>query len=312
MALERNLIKKGQEFYRVEGRFAGISVVVHQSLTTSKKIIYRSKVYKKLADHIGKHPVILIGPDDIELINGHSKFRRRWMDIALCQMERTYLDALAKYMHILRQRNSYLKLHAVSKSTDVHLLDTYDLKLIPLGEQIYQYRKKFISELHHKASMVYKKLASPDAELTLSYKSDLSEASFDQLILQNRKRDIILQRSTVGIHRDDFTIGLQGVVAKMYASQGQKKTILFSIELALSQMLAVQTSKKAILLLDDVFDKLDPKRVKKLINAVTAGDFEQIFITDAHPLRLNQLMQDLNIRHNSITLAPTHQDEEAE
>ncbi len=307
---EKKLIRHGKDYYRLVAHFERAKLVVKQRNNTPKLISYNGKKYDKLAEHLGKHPILFIGPDDIELINGYSTFRRRWLNIVLCQMDQNYLRILSTYKHILKQRNAYLKSVGPTNTPDYEVLDTYNAQIIPFADQIFRARRQFIDELHREVNTLYGQIADDTNQLGIRYKSDLIAGAFSELLQQNLRQDLLLKRTTVGIHRDDFLIRLNESPAKTYASQGQKKTALFAIQLAANRILEKHQRPPAILLLDDLFDKLDPSRVKRLLETVRDESFTQVFITDAHPNRLTKLTESLQLPHKSITLCPPTDEEE--
>jgi DNA replication and repair protein RecF len=250
----------------------------------------------KFSEHIGKYPVVLIAPQDIELIWDGSELRRRFFDTLISQLDRQYLENLIVYNHQLKQRNSLFRSFSDSGKVDTDLLESYDVKIADSGTYIHKIRKSFLNEFIPKFNQHYEFLVRESAEkATIHYRSDLDEASFSALLKKNLQRDLILQRTTSGIHRDDFLFVLNEQELKRVGSQGQQKSFLIGLKLTEFQILAEQKMVKPILLLDDIFDKLDDLRIQQLMKLVSKGTFGQLFITDARQGRSKQILSEAGI-----------------
>jgi DNA replication and repair protein RecF len=295
-------IRQGENQFFIKGQFLikkNRTEVLCSFIQGSKKLMSEDgNEYKKMAEHIGKYPLVLIAPNDIELIWDGSEQRRKFFDGLLSQMDHPYLENLITYTQFLRQRNGMLKLFSERGSVDQDLLDSYDNKLIPAANFIHEKRKSFLTTYHPLFEKWYQQLAGKEAKesVSISYRSDLDEVNFAELLKKNLQRDILLQRTTSGIHRDDFLFSLNTGELKKFGSQGQQKSFLIGLKLAEFQMLAQATKKKPLLLLDDIFDKLDDMRIIKLMSLVSDGNFGQIFITDARTGRSREILKEAGVK----------------
>ena len=252
--------------------------------------------YLKFSDHVGKYPVVLITPQDIELIWGGGEQRRRFFDTLLSQLDRFYLENLITYNHQLKQRNSLLRKFSESGSVDIALLESYDYRLCIAGNYIYESRKSLLSEFIPKFQKHYRFIAQESAERTeIEYRSDLDQADFATQLKNHVHRDMLLQRTTTGIHRDDYIFQLNGGELKKFGSQGQQKSYLISLKLSEFEIIAEKKGLKPILLLDDIFDKLDDSRIHHLMKLVADGMFGQLFITDARLDRSRSILKEAGI-----------------
>lgn len=252
-----------------------------------KKELYLNDIaYEKFSTHIGKFPCVIIAPDDIEMITGGNDERRKFIDTVLSQMDAGYLQQLIVYNKILMQRNSLLKQFAEQRQTDYNLLDVLDEQIIPPGKDIFAKRKLFCEQLIPIVKKFYNDIADSNEVIGLKYESQLSEVSFDVLLDKSREKDLVTQRSNAGIHKDDLSVQLMGRNFKNIASQGQRKSLLFALKLAEFDLLKLNKGFAPLLLLDDVFEKLDHKRMQNLLQWVCVSNAGQVFITDTHKERL--------------------------
>jgi DNA replication and repair protein RecF len=250
----------------------------------------------RLALHIGKYPVVLVAPNDIELIWDGSEMRRKFFDSLLSQLDSQYLENLIVYTNYLRQRNGLLRVFA-ERGVDRTVLEAYDQKLIPAGEAIFRARKEFINRFMPSFESHYRFMAGDANEkVGIRYQSQLEEMNFKSALESQLEKDIRLQRTTVGIHRDDFVFTFMNGDLKRIGSQGQQKSFLISLKLTEFEVLTEAKKFKPLLLLDDIFDKLDEERIQKLMELVTNDTFGQLFITDARSQRSQQLFRDTGIR----------------
>lgn len=270
--------------------------------TGKKEILLNSVGYTKLSEHIGKFPAVMIAPDDIGLITEGSEERRRFMDTVLSQMDANYLQQLVIYNKVLQQRNSLLKSFAEQGKTDWQLLEVLDEQLIAPGDFIFAKRKAFAEALIPLVQKFYHHIADNNEEITLQYESRLHDSSFYDLLNNYRQKDFALQRSNAGIHKDDLVFQLNGQVFKTTASQGQRKSLLFALKLAEFELLKANKGFAPLLLLDDVFEKLDDKRMQQLLHWVCNDNEGQVFITDTHKERLEQAFEKLNTVFQIIEL----------
>ena len=268
-----------------------------------KEFLLDNEVYKKFSAHIGKFPCVMIAPDDVELITGGSELRRNFIDTILSQLYPAYLRHLIDYKKILDQRNSFLKVASERGRYDNTLLETIDEQLIQNGEYIFSIRKVFMETFLPKVLQEYGVIAGNNDGVLLNYFSQLHHAGFKELLLQNRQRDFHLQRTGTGIHKDELEIQMSELVFKNIASQGQRKSLLFALKLAEFAVLKEQKGFAPILLLDDVFEKLDGVRMQNLLRKVCVEEQGQVFITDTHKDRLAGAFEALNTACQLIELS---------
>jgi len=252
--------------------------------------------YEKMSDHIGKYPVVLISPSDIDLIREGSEARRKFFDSMIAQIDQTYLQALVEYHHCLKQRNGILRMFQERQYSDADLIDTYDHQLVQTGLEIFQKRKAFIAEFLPVLNASYNILVDQKEEATLLYRSDFFETDFLTALKHSFSKDLALQRTTVGIHRDDYDFGFAHGELKRLGSQGQQKSFLVALKLANVEIIKKHKGFSPILLLDDIFDKLDDIRIARLLKIVAGKNYGQLFITDAGPERTEALLKDIGVR----------------
>lgn len=267
-----------------------------------KEVLLNGVGYAKLSEHIGKFPAVMIAPDDIGLITEGSEERRRFMDTVLSQMDAEYLQQLMTYNKVLQQRNSLLKRFAELGKTDWPLLEVLDEQLIAPGNFIHGKRKIFAAALIPLVQKFYHRIAANEEAITLQYDSRLNESSFHDLLNTFRQKDFLLQRSNAGIHKDDVIFQLNGQVFKTTASQGQRKSLLFALKLAEFELLKTNKGFAPLLLLDDVFEKLDDNRMQQLLHWVCHENDGQVFITDTHKERLEEAFKKLITAYQVIEL----------
>ena len=251
-----------------------------------KELLLNDVPYEKFSMHIGRFPCVFVAPDDVELISGMSDGRRKFIDTVISQVDPVYLHHLIIYNKVLLQRNSLLKRFAEQGFTDWSLLDVLDSQLINPGLEIFEKRKKFTIELIPLVRTFYKQIAANDENISLTYESQLSDTSFADLLKSTRDRDVYLQRTSAGIHKDDLLTLLNDRPFKNIASQGQRKSLLFALKLTEFEILKQNKGFAPLLLLDDVFEKLDDLRMKNLLEWVCINNQGQVFITDTHYDRL--------------------------
>ena len=296
----------GSAGFRIEGHFTlqrdPLKVVCILRETGRKEFSVNEEPYEKLSTHIGKLPCVIIAPDDVQIITGGSEERRRMLDALLCQLDANYLQQLMDYNKVLQQRNGFLKSVAEKRMTDYSLLNVYDEQLARYGAAIYQRRNMFLQEFLPLVSKFYTQIAGQSEPLALSYESQLHDSSFPQLLQRLRQKDCIVQRTTGGIHRDDINTQLNNQPFKSLASQGQRKSLLFAMKLAEFDTLKQAKNFPPLLLLDDVFEKLDADRMHNLLDHVCMKNAGQVFITDTHPERIKLHFDNLSIPFQLISL----------
>ena len=289
--------------FRIEAMFEADKLVIINRIGGKKELLLNDTVCEKFSKHIGKFPAVMVAPDDVELITGGSEGRRRFIDTVISQIDEQYLVQLIVYGKVLQQRNSLLKRFAEQGNVDGALLEVLDEQLITPGNYIFSTRKTFMLELVPLANELYKTIAAnKDESLTLTYESQLHTNSFTNILKQQQQKDMLLQRSNAGIHKDDISILLNGQIFKNIASQGQRKSLLFALKLAEFQLLKTKKGFAPILLLDDVFEKLDEERMKQLLKWVCIENDGQVFITDTHKERLQKAFTDLGSAFQLIEL----------
>ncbi len=270
--------------------------------TGKKELLLNDVPYEKLSKHIGQFPVVMIAPDDIELITGGGEERRRFMDTVLSQMDGEYLQQLIVYNKVLQQRNSLLKRFAEQGKTDWPLLEILDEQLIQPGNLIHESRKIFCGHLIPLVQEFYHRIADNNEAVALQYDSLLNETPFIDLLNQFSEKDFLLQRTNAGIHKDDIGMQLNGQPFKTTASQGQRKSLLFALKLAEFELLKTNKGFAPLLLLDDVFEKLDDNRMRQLLHWVCNENAGQVFITDTHKDRLEEAFKGLHVKFQVIEL----------
>ena len=302
--VDKQNIHFGEHFFVVQGVWQDqeVETEVYCGVKAGhKKIIKKNKLeYEKLADHIGLFPSVMISPYDRDLIAEGSEVRRKWMDGIISQFDRAYLDALMKYVRLLDQRNALLKRFYENGLFEKESIAVWDEQLIPLGEQIYQKRVKFINEFLPVFYRYYAYIGEENESIEIEYKSQLKEASFAELIDSHRRKDAQSQHSTCGTHKDDLIFSIHGNPIKKFGSQGQQKSFIIALRLAQFEWLHQNLNKKPVLMLDDIFDKLDASRVEKLVTLVSNNIFGQVLITDTDSERINRLFKEVAVPFNEV------------
>lgn len=286
---DRDNIRHGEEFFSINGRYtldgndAQVSVI--QRKGQRKTLKFNQKDCPRMSEHIGRIPLIMVSPQDQELIYGGSELRRKFLDNVISQFNRPYLEHLLAYTKAVEQRNRLLK----EENPDPSLLEVFDLQMQQHGEPIYEERKRFVADFIPVFRNYYNLIAGSGEQADLEYHSQLNGCSFADLLRQALPKDRILQFSTVGVHKDDMDLLLDGHPIKKCGSQGQQKSFLLALRLSQLQYTAQVKKRYPILLLDDIFDKLDLERVRRLMNIVGKEHFGQVFLSDTHPERVLDL-----------------------
>lgn len=291
-------IKHGETFFFISGRY-----MIHdkeENILVSlkkgdKKIIKRNnKLYKKFSDHIGKIPLVLISPDDRNLIIEGSETRRKFIDGIISQTDKEYLNNLIDYNKTLKQRNALLKMFYDNSESIRKTIDIYDRQLSSDAQKIYDKRREFLNEFIPIFKSRYKELSNDKENVEIKHSSDISpDQKLYKLLKNSLEKDLRFQYTTKGIHKDDLNLSLDNFPIKKYGSQGQQKTFLIAMKLAQFDYLS-KLDSKPILLLDDIFDKLDDARVKQIINLVNQEKFNQIFISDTNKTRSENIIKKVN------------------
>ena len=278
-------------------------IINHQSqlITISlqrgqKKAVLRDKkAYERISEHIGRFPVVMLSPNDTDIIRDGSEERRKFFDGVMAQLNSEYLENLLQYNRLLLQRNSLLKQFSERNYTDDLLLDIYSDPLVEVSLKLYQARNQFITEFLPIFKKHYTTLSDAREEVEMIYESEVRAENFMQIFRKNRQRDLAAQRTTIGSHKDDFIFEINGFTLRKFGSQGQQKSFVIALKLAQFEMLTRVKGFPPLLLLDDIFDKLDDRRIQQLITMMVDGTFSQVFITDARPERTRQLLEDLGV-----------------
>jgi DNA replication and repair protein RecF len=266
-----------------------------QKRNQKKVFKHDKKEYDRLSEHIGMYPLVMISPGDSELINGTSEIRRKFIDGIISQYDKVYLEKLIAYNAVLKQRNALLKQFWESKAFDSVTLEIWDEQLILHGKSILFIRTEFLKEFIPLFNKHYSHISESKEEVSLQYESSIGERDYKTTILTALERDRILHYTTVGPHKDDLDFMINGFSLKKFASQGQQKSYLLAMKLAQFEFIKNKKHTKPLLLLDDVYDKLDEARFRKLIELVSGDDFGQVFITDTHAERIRDLFAFNNI-----------------
>jgi DNA replication and repair protein RecF len=267
-----------------------------------KEFSVDGQLYSRLSDHIGRFPAVIVAPDDIQMITGGSEERRRYLDTLLCQMDHRYLQHLSDYNKILQQRNSLLRASPARGPKDNGLLDTYDVQLNGPVNYIFEKRREFTRRLLPLIISFYLQISGQEEPVRIEYESQLLDGSFQDLVRASREKDLILQRTSVGIHRDDLLLSLQDNPFRNRASQGQRKSFLFAMKLAAFQLLRDAFGFSPVLLLDDVFEKLDMGRMNNLLCWICKENDGQLFITDTDAERVKHHLQSIGADYQQIGL----------
>lgn len=291
-------IRSGADQFVIKGAFhvAGKSHEITCGLQSGarKVVMEDGQEYQKFSDHIGKYPVVLMDPADIDIINGGGESRRKFFDGIISQLDKAYLENLIQYNHSLKQRNGLLRIFHESGTTDWVALESYDHSLMKFGNPIYSRRKIFIEEFSPVFQHYFDFLVNKKEATKINYTSDLHQQSFNVGLEKNRKRDLASLRTGFGPHKDDFEFLLGDFDLKRYGSQGQQKSFVIALKLAQWRILKNMKSFKPILLMDDIFDKLDDFRIERLLELIK-NEFGQLFITDARPERSESLLSHIGV-----------------
>ena len=296
------VIKKGEDFALLQAVYLrrGVKEDLNISLGAGKrrKSVKRGgKEYGRLSNHIGVFPCVLISPADMDLVTGAGEVRRRFMDMVISQGNAEYLDSLIKYNNALENRNKLLR----SDIRDAALFTAYENVMEIYGGVITQSRRKFVEELSRIHKHYYQEITSTSEEIGLrliTHMDNMPEGSFTDLLDHHRERDRMLGYTSVGPHRDDLEMTLDSLPLRRSASQGQSKTFTIALRLAQYEFLSHNVDVKPLLLLDDIFDKLDSSRVENIINLVSESNFGQIFITDTNRKHLDEILSKHPTEHS--------------
>lgn len=292
------------DFFALHGRYVSLADQESTDLVScilkrnDRKVIkFNKKEYTRFADHIGKIPLVMVSPYDVDLINEGSEFRRKYFDSVLSQFDKSYLNDIVQYQKILLQRNALLKKFGETRTFNLPSLQIWDDQMVVLGKRIHEKRKTFLEEFQPIIQRFFEVISGGTEMISVKYESQLYKDDFANLLQSACENDRHAQYSTVGIHKDDYSFLMDGYPLKRYGSQGQQKTFLVALKLAQFETTTNVAKVNPILLLDDIFDKLDDKRVGALINLVGNNAFGQVFITDTQSERISSIFNTHSIDH---------------
>ncbi len=297
--IDTQQIKQGTDFFIVTGNFSknnkAEAIACSVKRNQKKQFKRNKKDYQRLADHIGLFPLVMVSPYDISIIIEGSEERRKFIDNVISQTDNQYLDELITYNKVLANRNALLKQIADTGRYDPSLLEVMDGQLTLSANRIFEKRKVFMESFTAIFNQHYRFLSDDAEEVELVYDSQLLKDDFATLLKKTAERDKVLERTTTGIHKDDLLFAIHGMPMKKFGSQGQQKSFLIALKLAQYSFLHQQKGFKPILLLDDIFDKLDDQRVTKLLQMISNHDFGQVFITDTHLSRVKNIFSEIGV-----------------
>lgn len=302
-------IRHDHDFFAIHGRYLSFSNENSDTIScilkrNERKILkINKKEYPRLSDHIGTIPLVMVSPYDIDLINEGSEFRRKYFDSVLAQFDKNYLNDIVQYQKILQQRNALLKKFAEMHTYDAASMDLWDDQMVAVGIRIHQKRKQFLIDFQPIIQHYFEEISGGVEKISIRYESQLLKTDFALLLKKAKDNDLSSQHTTVGIHKDDYFFLMDDYPLKRFGSQGQQKTFLVALKLAQFESTTNIKKTKPILLLDDIFDKLDNNRVGYLINLVGNNNFGQVFISDTQTERISQIFSSFNIDHSIFTIS---------
>jgi DNA replication and repair protein RecF len=291
---DKNVVHKGQEFFRIEANFENnYEVVIKVKPGKLKAIVVNDIQLEKISDHIGTLPVVMISPIDIQLLLEGSESRRLFMNNTIGQYSKSYMDNLLVYNRLLRQRNALLKSFQEKRTFNADLLSAISDKMLEPAHMIHIARAEFVTKLQPVFKDIYNQISGGNEIAAISYKSLLNKKSMQDIFTENIEKDRVMARTTVGPHKDDIKFDMNDDLLKTFASQGQLKSFVLSLKLAQYNILNKIKDIKPILLLDDLFDKLDKQRVKQLLELLTKPPYDQVMITDTSVDRVPDIIKEM-------------------
>ena len=293
------LIKNGNDYMLIDGVFKlndkNEGIVCSLKIGEKKVLKRNGKAYKKFSNHIGLIPVVIISPYDNDLINDGSSERRKFIDSIISQNDKEYLTNLIAYTRLIQNRNKLLKQYNKSVDFDLDTIRVYDDLIFKLSDPIFKVREKFIKDFTPLVLEKYKQISDDKEKISINYKSDLINNNIKNLIRDSFQKDVILQYTSTGLHKDDFIFNLDDNRIKKFGSQGQQKSFLIALKLAQFDYLKNKTGNSPILTMDDIFDKLDLLRVKRIVEMVNSTNFGQLFLSDTDKERIDKVLSGLNL-----------------
>ena len=303
---DRHVVRHGEEFFRVQGAFetktGKETVEIKVSPGRKKEIVFSGKKRDRLSDHIGTLPCVIIAPDDIQLMLEGSEERRKFLDNTLMQYDPVYVADIIAYNRLLKQRNALLKTFAEKHYYDQSLVDSISNGMYEPAARIFAARKKLVEGLSPLFEKYYGLISDEREHCAITYKSSLEGHTLQELFAQNMEKDKILTRTTTGIHKDDILFKMNDIQLKNFASQGQLKSFVLSLKLAQYEVVSSSGGTLPILILDDIFDKLDRDRVGRLLQLLSEDNFGQIFISDTNEDRVPGILAQMNLEHQSYVV----------
>lgn len=302
---DKACVQYDKDYFMLKGKYESFADGNSQQITASykigkrKKIMFSAKEYERLSDHIGRFPLVMVSPSDSALISDTPAVRRQFINTFFSQIDAEYLSLMIRYNGVLAQRNSYLR----DFSGDSMLLDIVSEQLSDLGQKIYELRKAHIAYLSPIVAQFYKAISGDRESVEVEYLSKLSEGDMLSQLRGSLQRDLAVGHTSCGVHRDDLSLNMNGYPVRGVGSQGQQKSLLLALKLSEAKVIAEKCGCKAILLLDDVFDKLDMARVEHLVELVAGEDFGQIFISDANKVRLDSIVEKFDTNYKMFELS---------
>ena len=291
---DTQIIRHNEPFFVIQGEYvvSGSSENIYCGVKrgAKKNFMRNKKEYERLSEHIGLLPVVMISPSDSALVWEGGEERRRWINEVISQYDVAYLSDLQSYNRVLSQRNALLKKDAESGTMSSELLYVFNEQLTAYGVNIYEKRVEFVKELSPLFQEFYNFISSGNEEVALVYNSALNERTFTEILEESEAKDRYVLYTSCGIHRDDLVFTMQSYPVKRVGSQGQQKTYLTALKLAVYEFMKSRSKVTPILLMDDIFDKFDIHRVKKVLQLVSDNRFGQIFITDTHTDRMSEAL----------------------
>lgn len=304
--IDSQIIKESESIMFIQGDFEkdNKNEKIHLGIKKGQKkqLKRNKKVYAKLADHIGFIPLVMISPSDSLLILEGSEVRRKFLDLIISQYNRNYLENLIQYNKALSQRNRLLKKFMELRQFDEASIEIWDEQLVQYGTPIHEVRREFIRDFMPLFQKHYEYISDNNEAVKLVYQSQLEEEDFEILLKSHREKDRRLTYSTAGIHKDDLIFEISDKPLKKFGSQGQQKTYLLALKLAQAEYLKEIKNVAPILLLDDIYDKLDENRIEKLMDIVQKDWFGQVFITDTHLERLPKLFEQWKTNYKAFNI----------
>lgn len=288
-------ILSGEDFFTIETEIEGnekTDIIKIQQPKDAKKLIKKNeKNYERIADHVGFLPSVIISPYDSNLISDSGESRRRFLDAMISQTDSQYLFDLIQYQKTVQQRNALLKYFSKNRTFDLDSLEIYNEPILKFGNRIFERRKEFTEKLSPTVQHFYDIISGGKEEVSVHYQSHLFENTFENLLQENLERDRQLTYTSKGVHKDDLVFEMNSSLIKKTGSQGQQKSFLIALKLAQINRIKTLTGKNPMLLLDDIFDKLDDSRVSQLIELINKENFGQMFITDTHKERTESVVK---------------------